>query len=90
MAYQSKDLSVLAYVNGFTSWHYITADAPDDVIAAGYFNGACDLMRNGDMLAINAGGVEARANFMMGVTSATNGTVVISPLWSPTAAKAEA
>ena len=26
MAYLSKNLSVLAYANGFTLWHYTTAD----------------------------------------------------------------
>ncbi len=26
MAFQTKDLSVLAYANGFTLWHYTTAD----------------------------------------------------------------
>ena len=32
MAYQSKDLSVLAYANGFTLWHYATADAATAVV----------------------------------------------------------
>ena len=40
MAYQSKDLSVLAYANGFTLWHYATADAAAAVDSAGYFNAA--------------------------------------------------
>lgn len=88
MAYQSKDLSVLAYANGFTSWHYITADAPTDLIAPGYFNGAADLMRAGDLLTINAGYGAAPANFMLSVTSNSNGVPVVAPLWTPPAAKA--
>ena len=27
MAFESKDLSVLAYANNFTLWHYTTIDA---------------------------------------------------------------
>jgi hypothetical protein len=30
MAYRSKDLSALAYANGFTLWHYRTSDAAAD------------------------------------------------------------
>ncbi len=29
MAFQTKDLSVLAYANGFTLWHYTTDDPAD-------------------------------------------------------------
>ncbi len=83
MAFQNKDLSVLAYANGFTSWHYITADAPTEVIAPGYFNGAADLMRAGDLLTINAGYGAAPANFMLSVTSNSQGVPVVAPLWSP-------
>ena len=53
MAYASKDLSVLAYANGFTLWHYTTADAAADVDTAGYFNGAADMLRVGDIVVAN-------------------------------------
>ena len=53
MAFQSKDLSVLAYANGFTLWHYATTDAAADVDTAGYFNTAADMVRVGDMLLAN-------------------------------------
>ncbi|MCW8915048.1 MAG: hypothetical protein OQK24_04250 [Magnetovibrio sp.] len=53
MAYASKDLSVLAYANGFTLWHYITADAAVDVDTAGYFNTASDMLRVGDIIVAN-------------------------------------
>lgn len=56
MAYASKDLSVLAYANGFTLWHYATADRAADVAAGGYFNAAGDLLRTGDMILLNSGG----------------------------------
>jgi len=53
MAYASKDLSVLAYANGFTLWHYTPADLAADVDTTGYFNGASDLLRVGDMVLAN-------------------------------------
>lgn len=56
MAFASKDLSVLAYANGFTLWHYTTADAHGDVDTTGYFNGAADMLRAGDMILANTGG----------------------------------
>ena len=48
MAYLSKNLSVLAYANGFTLWHYATADLAAEVDTAGYFNAAADMLRAGD------------------------------------------
>lgn len=53
MAFLSKDLSVLAYANGFTLWHYATADAAASVDSAGYFNAASDMIRTGDMILAN-------------------------------------
>ncbi|NYZ12896.1 hypothetical protein HL658_10060 [Azospirillum sp. RWY-5-1] len=53
MAFQSKDLSVLAYANGFTLWHFTTTDAATDVDTTGYFNGAADMLRVGDMILAN-------------------------------------
>ncbi|MGQ9366630.1 hypothetical protein [Azospirillum sp. ST 5-10] len=53
MAYASKDLSVLAYANGFTLWHYTTPDSAGDVDTAGYFTPAADMLRAGDMILAN-------------------------------------
>lgn len=53
MAFKSKDLSVLAYANGFTLWHYTTADLAADVDTAGYFSTASDMLRVGDMIMSN-------------------------------------
>ena len=40
MAYAPKNLSALAYANGFTLWHYKTPDQPAEVDTSGYFNDA--------------------------------------------------
>jgi len=55
MAYASKDLSVLAYANGFTLWHYTSADVATVVDTAGYFNAAADMLRVGDIIVANVG-----------------------------------
>lgn len=53
MAYLSKNLSVLAYANGFTLWHYTTPDVSTDVDTTGYFNAAADMLRLGDIIMAN-------------------------------------
>ena len=55
MSYLSRDLSVLAYANGFTLWHYSTPDAHTAVRATGYFNAASHMLRLGDMILANTG-----------------------------------
>lgn len=54
MAYQSKNLSALGYSNGFTLWHYRTDDALAGVLAAAYFDGAARMLREGDVVIVNA------------------------------------
>jgi hypothetical protein len=51
MAFASKDLSVLAYANNFTLWHYTTFDA--SVVTAGYFNNAASMVRVNDLIIAN-------------------------------------
>ncbi len=51
MSFAARDLSVLAYANGFTLWHYTTMDAA--VTTAGYFNNAYDMVRVGDLVIAN-------------------------------------
>ncbi|MBI1326026.1 MAG: hypothetical protein GC136_00110 [Alphaproteobacteria bacterium] len=51
MAFESKNLSVLAYANNFTLWHYTTTEA--DVTGAGFFNNASTMLRVGDLMIAN-------------------------------------
>ena len=54
MAFQNKNLSVIAYANGFTLWHYgAGADALPKASANGYFNDVAALMNAGDIVIIN-------------------------------------
>jgi|DewCreStandDraft_2_1066082.scaffolds.fasta_scaffold06616_7 outer membrane protein assembly factor BamB len=55
MAFDPRNLSALAYANGFTLWHYRTSDTMADVSANGYFNPAASMLRVGDFVIANAG-----------------------------------
>ena len=56
MAFIIRDLSVLAYANGFTLWHYKTGDdSLSDVACEDYFADASDMMASGDMILISGG-----------------------------------
>ena len=55
MAFTVRNLSVLAYAQGFTLWHY---KAPKSQLAAlaepGFFDHAADMFASGDMLMLSA------------------------------------
>lgn len=55
MAYDSANLSALAYANGFTLWHYTTTDAAAVVDSSGYFNGAANQLRVSDIILAKVG-----------------------------------
>ncbi|MCL2538499.1 MAG: hypothetical protein FWF34_00685 [Alphaproteobacteria bacterium] len=54
MAFANKNLSVIAYANGFTLWHYAENAAAGDIQRCGYFNSVKTLMNIGDIIIINA------------------------------------
>ena len=55
MAFALRNLSVLAYANGFTLWHYKSgADKLAQTDQAGYFADAADLLTQGDMVMLSA------------------------------------
>jgi hypothetical protein len=51
MSYIASDLSVLAYANNFTLWHYTTTDS--SVTSGGYFNSAASMLRLNDLIIVN-------------------------------------
>ena len=90
MAFKSANLSVLAYANGFTLWHYRSAGDDNGAMAgAGYFDAAADLLRPGDMLALNGAGDSAA---LVRVSSNRNGRVGVgfTTDWETQAAVADA
>jgi hypothetical protein len=77
MAFAIRDLSVLAYANGFTLWHYKTGNDSLDLAAGGnFFADACDMMAAGDMVMISGGG-GAR---IVCVAAASGNDVLTAPL----------
>ncbi len=73
MSYNSTNLSVLAYANNFTLWHYTTADTA--VTGAGYFNGAASMLRVNDLVITNIDTADTPETIFYIVT-ANNGTTV--------------
>jgi hypothetical protein len=77
MAFTIRDLSVLAYANGFTLWHYKTgSDSLADVAHAGYFADASDMMAAGDMVLISA----AKGCRVLCIALADAGEVLSAPV----------
>ncbi len=72
MAFIPKDLSVLAYANGFTLWHYATPDTAAAVGASGYFNESAHMIRIGDMVMANVDtdGAPAAGIFLVNANAA--------------------
>ena len=78
MTFKTSDLSVLAYANKFTLWHYVTED--DDVTTAGYFDNAADMLRVNDLIIANVDtdGSTATATVFYVVTANTGSAVTVS------------
>jgi hypothetical protein len=87
MAFDSAELSVLAYANGFTLWHYRTADTDADLLCAGagrgYFAAADELLRPGDQIIANLprAGRTVVVNLMVTAVDA-GGPVAVEPIES--------
>jgi len=77
MSYLSKNLSVLAYANGFTLWHYTSIDTVAVMTGAGYFDGASDLLRANDMILVNTDTDGTVGTKVVGVASVSAGVVTI-------------
>jgi hypothetical protein len=78
MACDPKNLSALAYANGFTLWHYRTGDTMADVSASGYFNPAASMLRVGDFVIANAGIGVVPVHGLLVVRENANGIVDLS------------
>lgn len=72
--FKASNLSVLAYANNFTIWHYVSDDQHSTVVSEKYFDKAVDMMRVGDMLILNADD----ANDVLWVTGNDGKSVTVS------------
>jgi len=71
-----RNLSVLAYAQGFTSWIYRHNGDISEVFADGFFDSANDMMSKGDMIMISANAAGAHRFVLKSDTSG----VMITPL----------
>lgn len=80
MALDATDLSVLAYANGFTLWHYTTID--NSITTANYFNGANNMLRTGDVVIANVDtdGTLSTKILAVGSINQTSGAVTMVDL----------
>ncbi len=77
MAFAIRNLSVLAYANGFTLWHYKAgAERLPSVVAPDFFADAADMLTPGDLLMISA----ADGARVVAVAPPEDGLMVTAPL----------
>lgn len=76
MAYKSDNLSVLAYANNFTLWHYTTTDAA--VTGGGYFNNAANMLRVNDLIICNIDTAGTPLTIFYIVTANTGSAVTVT------------
>ena len=56
MAFDTRNMSVIAYANGFTLWHYVSQDNIDQISKDNYFpKGFAQLAHTGDIIIVNPG-----------------------------------
>ena len=77
MAFAIRNLSVLAYANGFTLWHYKAgSDRLQTVVARDFFADAADMLTQGDLMMISA----SDGARMVAIAPLEDGLVVTAPL----------
>jgi len=55
LSFAISDLSVLAYAQGFTLWHYkARANQLSSIGLKGYFDQAADMLADGDMMMVSS------------------------------------
>lgn len=52
--FRSNNLSVLAYANNFTQWHYLAEEKLEVLLQRNYFGQAASMLRKGDLIIVNA------------------------------------
>ncbi|MDX1736971.1 MAG: hypothetical protein R3261_01970 [Alphaproteobacteria bacterium] len=80
MGFLSRNLSVIAYANGFTFWHYTTEDSLQDFMQDGYFNHASDMLRKGDCIICNGSSSANLQTTILNVVDNSEGIVRLSSM----------
>ena len=80
MAMDSKNLSVLAYSNGFTLWHYKTADTKETVVGANYFDKVANIFNVGDLIIASVNTGVKTETIIYAVDSIEEGVVTVASI----------
>jgi len=75
MPFDAPGLTVLTQANGFSLWHYRTADSRAAVLAPGYFAPVADRLRAGDVLIVQAADATALMSVRADGTAASGLTL---------------
>ncbi len=76
MDFAIRNLSVLAYAQGFTLWHYKAPATPlTQLKSKGFFDNATDMLAAGDMMMMSA-----RDGGCVAFVAQATGTVALAPL----------
>jgi hypothetical protein len=78
MAFDASNLSVLAYANNFTLWHYTSVDNAATITGSGYFNKASDMVRVNDLILTNIDTDGTPSTEFYIVTGNSSGAVTIA------------
>ncbi len=75
MAFKASDLSVLAYANNFTLWHYTSIDS--SVEGAGYLSAAAGMLNVNDLIIANidTDGTPATTFYVVTANDGSNVTI---------------
>jgi hypothetical protein len=77
MAFAIRNLSVLAYANGFTLWHYKAGKVRlNQVEKSDFFADAADMLAEGDMMMVSA----SDGGRILTIASGNEGQVATAPL----------
>jgi len=77
MAFAIRNLSVLAYANGFTLWHYKAGrERLNQVEKLDFFVDAADMLAQGDMMLVSA----ADGGRILTIAAGAAGEVIAAPL----------
>lgn len=66
MAFQNKNLAVIAYASGWTMWHYRGTETLAEITKDGFFDKVFRLAATGDMIILN--GIDGTAIKVMELT----------------------
>ena len=77
MAFAIRNLSVLAYANGFTLWHYKAGGDPlARVQGPNFFADAADMLGDGDIMMVSA----EEGGRIVCIAAGNGGAIATSPL----------